>query len=109
VPVKKHSVDVSHERREARLVPTCVDRALNHRRVMTRALADRSNPMTASPLHDLRTLIDNIAVALMTTRPADGHLVSRPMALQKEAPGADLWFVTSREASVVEELRGIHT
>jgi general stress protein 26 len=62
--------------------------------------------MTASPIHDLRALIDNIEIAMMTTRRPDGHLVSRPMALQKEAPGADLWFVTSREAPVVEELRG---
>ncbi len=39
--------------------------------------------------------IDEIEVAMMTTRRADGHLESRPMATQKRAAGADLWFVTS--------------
>lgn len=38
--------------------------------------------------------IDAIEVAMMTTRRADGHLESRPMAAQKRAAGADLWFVT---------------
>jgi general stress protein 26 len=39
--------------------------------------------------------IDDIGVAMMTTRRGDGHLVSRAMATQKRAGGADLWFVTS--------------
>jgi general stress protein 26 len=38
--------------------------------------------------------IDDIEVAMMTTRRADGHLQSRAMATQKRAAGADLWFVT---------------
>ena len=41
---------------------------------------------------------------MMTTRRPDGHLVSRAMANQKRAPGADLWFVTSKETHKVEEL-----
>ena len=32
---------------------------------------------------------DDIGVAMMTTRRPDGHLVSRPMAAQKRAVGAD--------------------
>jgi general stress protein 26 len=39
-------------------------------------------------------LVEDIEVAMMTTRSADGHLESRPMATQKRAAGADLWFVT---------------
>ena len=39
-------------------------------------------------------LIDGIEVGMMTTRRPDGHLESRPMANQKRADGADLWFVT---------------
>ena len=39
-------------------------------------------------------LIDEIKVAMMTTRRPDGHLESRAMANQKRADGADLWFVT---------------
>ena len=38
--------------------------------------------------------IDAIEVAMLTTRRADGHLESRPMANQKRASGADLWFVS---------------
>ena len=38
--------------------------------------------------------IDDIEIAMMTTRRPDGHLQSRAMATQKRASGADLWFVT---------------
>ena len=38
--------------------------------------------------------IDDIEIAMMTTRRPDGHLQSRAMATQKRAAGADLWFVT---------------
>lgn len=61
--------------------------------------------MSATQVENLRALIEDIEIAMMTTRRADGHLVSRPMALQKKAPGADLWFVTARDAGVLEELR----
>lgn len=39
-------------------------------------------------------LIDSIEIAMLTTRRPDGHLESRPMATQKRAAGAHLWFVT---------------
>ena len=42
--------------------------------------------------------------SLMTTRRGDGHLVSRPMANQKHAPGADLWFVTSVDTCKLNEV-----
>lgn len=40
-------------------------------------------------------LVDDIEIAMMTTRRPDGHLESRAMANQKRATGADLWFVTA--------------
>ena len=44
----------------------------------------------------VRTLpSEEIKVAMMTTRMQNGMLRSRPMANQKQARGADLWFVTS--------------
>lgn len=46
---------------------------------------------------DLKTfyeLVDDIEIAMLTTRRTDGHLESRAMATQKRAAGADLWFVT---------------
>ena len=53
---------------------------------------------------ELQELVRDIEVAMMTTRRADGHLVSRPMAIQKDAPGADFWFVTERGTGKAEEL-----
>jgi general stress protein 26 len=37
--------------------------------------------------------IDDIEIAMLTTRRSDGHLQSRAMATQRRADGADLWFV----------------
>jgi general stress protein 26 len=43
-------------------------------------------------------------IAMFTTRRPDGHLVSRPMATQTQAEGADLWFVTNIESHKLDEL-----
>ncbi len=61
--------------------------------------------MSANRVEELHALLKEIEIAMLTTHRADGHLVSRPMALQKAAPGADLWFVTASDAGMVEELR----
>jgi general stress protein 26 len=61
--------------------------------------------MTDTPVNRLDDLVEGIKIALMTTRRADGHLVSRPMALQKKEPGADFWFVCERTSGKVKELR----
>jgi general stress protein 26 len=50
--------------------------------------------MTGS-LSKLYEMIDELDVAMLTTRRPDGHLESRAMANQKRAPGADLWFVSA--------------
>ena len=50
--------------------------------------------------------IDDIEIAMMTTRRSDGHLVSRAMATQKRAAGADLWFVTSDGTPKIQEIEG---
>lgn len=55
-------------------------------------------------LKKLYEMIEDLEIAMMTTRRPDGHLVSRAMANQKHASGADLWFVTSRDTHKVEEL-----
>lgn len=47
-----------------------------------------------SELERLYGHIDDIEIAMMTTRRPDGHLESRAMATQKRAEGADIWFVT---------------
>jgi len=55
-------------------------------------------------LQKLYALIDDIEVAMMTTRRRDGHLQSRAMATQKPASGADLWFVTYEGAAKLDDL-----
>ena len=50
------------------------------------------------------SLIDEIKVAMMTTRRPDGHLESRAMANQKRADGADLWFVTAQGSGKLRDL-----
>ena len=46
-----------------------------------------------SELSRLYEHIDDIDIAMLTTRRSDGHLQSRAMATQRRADGADLWFV----------------
>jgi general stress protein 26 len=57
-------------------------------------------------LEELYSHIDDIDVAMMTTRRADGHLQSRAMATQKRAGGADLWFVTLDHTQKLRDLEG---
>jgi general stress protein 26 len=52
----------------------------------------------------LYSMIEELDTAMLTTRRADGHLVSRAMANQKHAPGADLWFVTSDSSGKLADL-----
>jgi general stress protein 26 len=47
----------------------------------------------ASELERLYEMVDDIEIAMTTTRRPDGHVVSRAMATQKRAPDADLWFM----------------
>lgn len=57
-----------------------------------------------SELDTFHELINDIEIAMMTTRRADGHLESRAMANQKRAAGADLWFVTADHSAKVRDL-----
>ncbi len=53
---------------------------------------------------ELWKLVEGIEVAMLTTRRADGHMVSRPMATQKRSSGADFWFATMEGMPKVEEI-----
>src|SRR5688572_15805749 len=55
-------------------------------------------------LEKLYSHIDDIQIAMMTTRRADGHLQSRAMATQTRAAGADLWFVTREGMAKLRDL-----
>ena len=55
-------------------------------------------------LGKLYEMIEDMEIAMMTTRRSDGGLVSRPMATQKHKPGADLWFMTLEHMCKLDEL-----
>ncbi len=48
--------------------------------------------------------IEDIEIAMLTTRRPDGHLCARPMATQKHAAGADLWFVAEEGTGKLREI-----
>lgn len=60
---------------------------------------------TEKKLDELYELIEDMDIAMMTTRRADGALVARPMATQKHGLLGDLWFVTSIETHKIDELQ----
>jgi general stress protein 26 len=49
-------------------------------------------------------ILDEVDTAMLTTHRRDGHLVSRAMATQAHAPGADLWFVTMEGSGKLDEI-----
>lgn len=55
-------------------------------------------------LKDFYALVEDLDTAMFTTRRPDGRLVSRPMANQVRANGADLWFVTAEDSEKIEEI-----
>jgi general stress protein 26 len=58
----------------------------------------------AKKLEELYELIEDMEIAMMTTRRPDGRLVSRPMATQDADDDFDLWFVSSIETDKMDEL-----
>lgn len=55
-------------------------------------------------LEQLYEMVEEIEVAMMTTRRPDGHLESRAMATQKRASGSDLWFVTAEGSGKTRDI-----
>lgn len=70
----------------------------------THAPHDATPASAEKKVDQMYGLVEGIEIAMLTTRRADGHLVSRPMATQARAAGADLWFVTDGEADKLDEL-----
>src|SRR6187402_3780949 len=67
-------------------------------------MASASEVRKMTELDTFYEMVEDIGIAMLTTRRPDGHLESRAMANQKRAAGADLWFVT---ADGSEKLRDI--
>ncbi len=64
-----------------------------------------NNETSKGTLDELFEHIEDIEIAMFTTRRADGALLSRPMANQVRADGADLWFVTDKRSAKLDEIR----
>lgn len=62
-------------------------------------------PTKAEKIKELYELIDDMEIAMMTTRSPDGLLVIRPMATQSKTDDVDLWFVTNIEAPKVVDIQ----
>ena len=67
-------------------------------------MTSHEHTSTEKKLNELYELIDDMEIALMTTRRPDGQLVTRPMATQEHGRLGDLWFVTNIETHKVDEL-----
>ncbi|MEP6571585.1 MAG: pyridoxamine 5'-phosphate oxidase family protein [Gemmatimonadota bacterium] len=59
---------------------------------------------TEKKLDELYELTRDMETAMFTTRRSDGRMVSRAMAVQGPAAGADFWFVTSSDSDKIDEL-----
>lgn len=60
-------------------------------------------------LHKLGELIDDIDVAMLTTKAADGSLVSRPLQTLKLDSQGEIIFFTAAKSHKVEELTDDHS
>lgn len=60
--------------------------------------------MKSDKLEKFYKLVESIEIAMFTTRREDGLMVSRPMATQVQAEGADLWFVAMKDSPKMAEI-----
>lgn len=62
--------------------------------------------MSEQLAHDeLYRRLEGFEVAMLTTVAADGRIHSRPMMMQRSAPGADLCFVSALNTEKIAEIR----
>jgi general stress protein 26 len=53
----------------------------------------------------LKNIVESANVAMLVTINLDGHLVSRPMQLQKVEFDGDLWFLTRTDTDKYDEIK----
>ncbi|MCK2036923.1 pyridoxamine 5'-phosphate oxidase family protein [Microbacterium sp. SSW1-49] len=58
-----------------------------------------------TPTQRVAELIKDFRFAMLTTRDAEGRLVAHPLTVQEAEFDGDLWFLVSRSASFVADLR----
>lgn len=55
-------------------------------------------------IEKLKDVIDGLDTAMLTTRDAQGRLVSRPLRMQEMDEDGAMWFVTDRDSHKTEEI-----
>ena len=60
---------------------------------------------TPEEVRKVATLVEAAKVGVLTTVTRDGHLVSRPLAMQEIEFDGDLWFFTQDPSPKTEEIR----
>lgn len=58
----------------------------------------------APEARDYAALLAAYRTAILTTRGADGHFHSRPMAMRQQVRGEEIWFATSIESKKCRDL-----
>jgi general stress protein 26 len=58
-----------------------------------------------TPVQRVAELVQDFRFAMFTTRNAEGRIVSHPLTVQEAEFDGDLWFVVSRDATFVDDLR----
>jgi general stress protein 26 len=56
------------------------------------------------PERDYAGLLAEFRTTILTTRGADGHLRSRPMAMRQQVRGEEIWFATSVDSGTCRDL-----
>lgn len=67
-------------------------------------MSDRHAYERAEHIRKLAELIRGVDIAMLTTRKADGNLVSRPLGTQEVEFDGDLWFATGADSEKVAEI-----
>lgn len=67
-------------------------------------MTDRHAVDREAHIRTLAQLIEGVDIAMLTTRKADGSLVSRPLGTQQVEFDGDLWFATGADSEKVAEI-----
>jgi general stress protein 26 len=56
-------------------------------------------------VHELKEMVKDVRTAMLCTSRPNGHVHSRPMATSEVDDEGNLWFMTGRDSSKVDEIR----
>ncbi len=65
---------------------------------------DSTRTSEAELREKVRELMNDTRIAMLTSVDTDGTLVSRPMGTQEVVEDGDVWFITTADSDIVDEL-----